>query len=93
LHAADFLRQHIYGRSRVPPLTALLQRQFRPAPPLPLRRDSLLISRPDWFVLQVLQLETAKLLRILELLRGVDQVEMAADTGEEDELDDAMEAD
>ena len=54
---ADFLRQHIYGRSRVPSLTALLQRQFRPAPPLPIRRDSLLISRPDWFESRVDELE------------------------------------
>jgi hypothetical protein len=46
---AEFLAKHIYGRSRVPPLTALLQRQFRPTLPLPVRRDSLLIRQPDWF--------------------------------------------
>jgi hypothetical protein len=49
LDVADFLHDHFYGRSRVPSLTALLQRQFRPAPPLPFRRDSLLINQPDWF--------------------------------------------
>ena len=48
MQTAGFLDQHIYGRSRVPPLSALLQRQFRPAPPLPFRRDSLLITQPDW---------------------------------------------
>jgi len=56
LHAADFLCQHVYGRSRVPSLTALLQRQFRPVPPLPLRRDSLLLSRPEWFEPRALEL-------------------------------------
>ena len=49
LGVAEFLYQHIYGRSRVPPLTVLLQREFQPTPPLPFRRDSLLISRPGWF--------------------------------------------
>ena len=54
---ADFLRQHIYGRSRVLPLSQLLQRQFRPVPPLPFRRDSLLINQPDWFESRLDELE------------------------------------
>jgi len=53
---AAFLFQYIYGRSHVPPLSALLQRQFRPMSPLPLRRDSLLITQPDWFESRVNEL-------------------------------------
>lgn len=56
LDTAGFLYFRIYGRSRVLPLAALLQRQFRPTPPLPFRRDSLLISLPDWFVPRIREL-------------------------------------
>ena len=65
LQAAGLLCRHIYGRSGVPPLSALLQREFRPMPPLPLHRDSLLLSRPEWFesrareLVQVLQQQEA----------------------------------
>ena len=52
-----FLREQIYGRSRVQPLTALLQRQFRPLPPSPVRRDALLIQPPGWFEARVAELE------------------------------------
>jgi hypothetical protein len=55
--ATDFLHGRVYGRSRVPSLTALLQRQFRPVPPLPLRRDALLISSPEMFEPSVRMLE------------------------------------
>ena len=48
LDIAGFLHDHIYGCSRVPSLTALLQREIRPVPPLPFRCDSLLIRRPNW---------------------------------------------
>ena len=49
MRAAGFLYERVYGRSRVPSLSVLLQRQFRPMPPLPLRRDSLLVTAPEWF--------------------------------------------
>ena len=46
-----FLDTHVYGRSRVPPLSALLQRQLHPLPlpPSPVRRDALLVQQPEWF--------------------------------------------
>ena len=56
LDTAGFLYFRIYGRSRVPSLPALLQREIRPVPPLPLRRDSLLISLPEWFVPRIREL-------------------------------------
>ena len=49
--ASSFLSRHVYGRSRVPTLTALMERQLRSTPPLPFRRDSLLITQPKWFQL------------------------------------------
>jgi len=52
-----FLRQQIYGRSRIPPLSALLQRQLRPVPPSSFRPDALLIRQPDWFESRVAELE------------------------------------
>ena len=55
--ASLFLREQIYGRSRVPPLSALLQRQLRPVSPLPFRRDALLVQPPDWFEARVARLE------------------------------------
>ena len=57
LELADFLRLHVYGRSRVPSLTALLQRQFRPLPPSPFRPDALLIQQPEWFKQTALDLQ------------------------------------
>ena len=33
----------------MPSLSALLQRQFRPAPPSPVRPSALLIQPPEWF--------------------------------------------
>ena len=50
--ASAFLSKHVYGRSRVLPLASLLERQLRSEPPLPFRRDSLLITQPQWFELQ-----------------------------------------
>jgi hypothetical protein len=66
LELARFLRQHIYGRSRMPSLSALLQRQFRPMAPLPLRRDSLLISQPDWFESRVQTMKVSLYQRAVE---------------------------
>ena len=57
--ATDFLYERVYGRSRVPSLSALLQRQFRPTPPLPFRRDSLLITAPEWFESRAFELISA----------------------------------
>jgi hypothetical protein len=72
MEMALFLFQHIYGCSRVPPLSALLQREFRSAPPLSVRRDSLLISQPDWF-----ESRLAELLQTLQQ-RQEDIAEQAA---------------
>ena len=70
-----FLTKHIYGRSRVPSLTALLQRQFRPTPPLPIRRDSLLISRPRFFEPRIRMLQ--ELCRVHEALERVRNAHIA----------------
>jgi hypothetical protein len=78
LTVSIFLRCHFYGRSRVPPLTALLQRQFRPLPPAPVRHGALLVQPPDWFETRVAELEEMKFVLALQMDR-----EMAM--GEEDD--------
>jgi len=79
LAVISFLRQQIYGRSRMPPLTALLQRQLCPAPPFPFRIDALLIQPPDWFEARVAELEESEQLQrqIDALRRRVVEFEMA----------------
>lgn len=62
LHLASFLERRFYGRSRVPSLSALLQRECSPVAPLPFRRDDLLVQPPKWFETHV-----AKWKRYLEL--------------------------
>ena len=62
-----FLRQHIYGRSRIPPLSALLQRQLRPVPPSSFRPDALLIRQPGWFDARVAELEELQFFLALQI--------------------------
>jgi hypothetical protein len=62
-----FLREQIYGRSRIPPLSALLQRQFRPVPPSPFRPDALLIQPPEWFEARVAELEELQFFLVLRI--------------------------
>jgi len=87
LAASTFLSQHIYGGSRMLPLTALLQRQFRPTAPLPYRRDALLIQEPGWFDARVTELEQLQLQRELDArLRDLERLQRALDILEEDQL-------
>jgi hypothetical protein len=70
LAVSPLLRRHFYGRSRIPPLSALLQRQFRPLQPSPVRPDALLIRPPDWFEARVALLEQyQQLQRRIDALR------------------------
>jgi hypothetical protein len=84
---STFLRQHIYGRSRMLPLSALLQRQFRPTAPLTYHRDSLLLQAPEWLEPRVQQLESLFRVRQIDArIRHLERLQRALAMAEEDGL-------
>ena len=87
LAASNFLSGHIYGRSRMLPLAALLQRQFRPTAPLPYRRDALLVQPAEWFKARVKRLgrldrRRQRDARLLDLQRQQQALAMAEGDGQ-----------
>ena len=80
MDVSAFLKSHIYGRSRMLSLAALLQRQFRPTAPLPYRRDAPLIQAPEWFDARVTDLRSLQMRREIEArLRMLDQLQRILD--------------